>query len=65
MEIDGEVTIQRVANGYIVRPSHHFDPARGHMMSNDREDVFIFETFESLTTWLSYHFTQPVAEGRQ
>jgi hypothetical protein len=58
MEKDETVLIERVANGYIVRPSFQFDPSRGPVMRNDREEVFAFETFDEMVKWLGSHFTK-------
>jgi len=57
MNIDDSVQIERVANGWIVRPA--YNPARGPYMIDEQRVVFIFETFVSMITWLDEHFTKP------
>jgi hypothetical protein len=57
MNKDEPVTIEKVANGWIVRPSYH--PGRGDYALDSKNEIFIFETFVSMITWLDEHFTKP------
>lgn len=57
MEPDHEVAIERVNNGFIVRPFSFPELGRGIMHQNT--DIFVFETFDAMVEWLDTHFTKP------
>lgn len=50
---DAPVIIERVANGYMVRPDH--SPGYAIGMS----EIYVFQNFEGLEKWLDNHFTKP------
>lgn len=54
MNKDSEVSIQKVANGWIVRP-YSFEP-KPYMVSND--EVYVFNSFVKMIEWLDIHFTK-------
>lgn len=51
-----EVEIRKVANGYVVRPP--YNPAMGHSAQLDFQDVYAFETFESMVKFLKQEFEE-------
>lgn len=61
MDKDQTIEIQRVGNGYIVRPG--FNMSRGGE-SYLTSDQMVFETLDALSTWLTDHFqNRPRREG--
>jgi len=52
------IEIERVANGYIVRPAH--EPYMGGRTQECRE-IHVFASFEALSKWLCDHFPFPGA----
>jgi hypothetical protein len=57
MKQDQSLILDRVANGFIVRPSHDF--YRPNEYASVGTDVFVFETFPALVIWLDNHYTKP------
>lgn len=59
------VTIEQVANGYIVKPAPDLSPALRDMVRvvDSPDDTHVFETFDGLSTFLRQHFefTTPIA----
>jgi hypothetical protein len=55
MNKDETVIIERVGNGFIVRPSSNYVGDRITLLEN----VFVFETFPALVMWLDNHYTKP------
>lgn len=55
MNKDNPIIIEKVANGFIVRPHGSFMEGRTIQF---QEDVFVFQTFTALVEWLEGHYTK-------
>lgn len=61
MHTDSPIIIERVANGFIVRP--HYGYHGGDAAAMSKEDMFVFESFSALSKWLKEHFTEVITKA--